>query len=309
MILRRLKPVLVAIVCCGLAAYSQGQSGNAAAGGSIQQALAFARKGQCKEALLILREGVPRIPDKKLRLTAAMAEAKCGMAVGDQETAVAGLLRMKHDAPNDPEVLYIWAHYFSQLANMAVQQLVQTAPISVQVQKLNAEALESQGKWDEALAAYRRILETEPNTPEVHYHMAQIILNNPATQSSTDQAAKELEEELKVNPGNAAAEFILGELARRNGDWNRAIAHFSRASKLDVGFQEAYLALGMSLNSAGRFSEAVAPLEHYVKLQAEDPAGHYQLAMAYTRTGNKVAAQRESELQRKAAEKAPVNSH
>lgn len=309
MTMRMVKPVLVAIACCGLSAYALGQSGSAAAGGSIPQALAFANKGQCKEALLILREGVPRIADKKLRLTAAMAEAKCGMAVGDQETAVAGLLRMKHDAPNDPEVLYIWAHYFSQIASMAAQQLVETAPISIQVQRLNAEALESQGKWDEAVAAYRRILETEPNTPEVHYHLARIILNNPATQNSTELAAKELEQEIKVNPGNAAAEFMLGELARRNGDWNTAIAHFTRASKLDVGFQEAYLALGMSLNSAGKFADAITPLEHYVKLQAEDPAGHYQLAMAYTRTGNKVAAQRESELQRKAAEKAPVNPH
>jgi len=129
MTLRMVKPALVAIVCCGLSAHSVGQSNTVTAGGSIQQALAFAKKGQCKEALSILREGVPHIPDKKLRLTAAMAEAKCGMAVGDQETAVAGLLRMKHDAPNDPEVLYIWAHYFSQLANMAAQQLVQTAPI------------------------------------------------------------------------------------------------------------------------------------------------------------------------------------
>jgi Tfp pilus assembly protein PilF len=72
-----------------------------------------------------------------------------------------------------------------------------------------------------------------------------------------------------------------------------------------VGFAEAYLALGMSLSSAGKHAEAIAPLERYVKIVPEDPAGHYQLAMAYSRTGNKQAAARELELQRKAAEKAP----
>jgi tetratricopeptide (TPR) repeat protein len=75
---------------------------------------------------------------------------------------------------------------------------------------------------------------------------------------------------------------------------------------LDVGFAEAYLALGMSLSSAAKYTEAIAPLEGYVKIVPENPAGHYQLAMAYSRTGNKEAAARELELQRKTAEKAPL---
>jgi Flp pilus assembly protein TadD len=76
-----------------------------------------------------------------------------------------------------------------------------------------------------------------------------------------------------------------------------------RASKLDEGFLEAYLALGISLNSAGKFPDAVAPLERYVKMEPSDPAGHYQLATAYSRTGHKEQAEREMVLQREAADR------
>ncbi len=74
---------------------------------------------------------------------------------------------------------------------------------------------------------------------------------------------------------------------------------------MDEGFIEAYLALGMSMNSAGNFADAVAPLESYVKMQPDDPAGHYQLATAYARTGRKQEAQQQMVLQQETAAKAP----
>lgn len=274
---------------------------------SIQQAVSMAEQGRCHEALPVLRTGVPRVADKKQRLSAAMAQARCGMALDDYSAAVAGLLQMKRDAPQNPEVLYVWSHYFSQIANRAAQELAQTAPDSVQALRLEAEALESQGKIDDAMALYRRILEKDPSAREIHYRLAEILLNHPAPgQNTEEEAHNELEAELKVNPYNAAAEFVLGELARRAGQWEAAIGHFTRAGKFDAGFIEADLALGMSLNSAGKFADAIPPLERYVKADPDDPAGHYQLAMSYARTGNRQAAARESQLQREAAEKKPV---
>ena len=264
----------------------------------------MAEQGRCREALPVLRSGLPRMTDKDQRVSAAMAEAKCGMALDDYSAAIAGLLQMKRDAPQNPEVLFVWAHYFSQIANRAAQELAATEPDSVQALRLEAEALESQGKVDQATTVYRRILEKDPGAREIHYRLAQILLNS--SPPNEDEARKELEAELKVNPYNAAAEFVLGELARRGGQWDAAIDHFTRAGKFDTGFVEASLALGMTLNSAGKFADAIAPLERYVKAVPVDPAGHYQLSMAYARTGNREAALRESQLQREAAEKKPV---
>jgi predicted Zn-dependent protease len=128
------------------------------------------------------------------------------------------------------------------------------------------------------------------------------------TPADSDDAKKEFEEELKIDPNSAASEFLLGEIARQAGQWEEAIHRFGRATKLDEGFVEAYLALGISMNAAGKFANAVAPLETYVKMQPDDPAGHYQLATAYARTGRKQEAQREMALQQETAAKAPRTS-
>lgn len=281
------------------------QSPTAAAASSVQRALAQAEKGYCKESLPTLRGAMHGLPDKKMQYQVGMATARCAMGAGDGTVLIEALLLLRTQFPRDPEVLYMSAHFFSSLANQAAQELVKTAPDSYQAGKLNAENLESQQRWDEAEAAYRKILEQHPKAPEIHFRIARILLDRSSTPETAEKARAELLQELKVNPNNASAEFVLGEVARRSGQWDEAIPHFKRASELDVGFAEAYLALGMSLSSAGKHAEAIAPLERYVKIVPEDPAGHYQLAMAYSRTGNKEAAARELELQRKTAEKAP----
>lgn len=232
-----------------------------------------------------------------------MSAARCAMSLNQTETAVQSLLLLNREFPRDPAVLYATTHFYSELAARASQELAGVAPNSVQAQELEAEAFESQSDWDRASAQYRKILEQSPNTPDIHYRLGRILLTKDPPDA--DGARKEFEEELKLNPDNASAEFMLGEIDRRAGQWQEAVAHFSRASHLDQGFAEAYLALGISLNSSGKFSEAVAPLQSYVKMVPEDPAGHYQLATAYGRTGRKPEAERELALQKEAAAKSP----
>jgi tetratricopeptide (TPR) repeat protein len=185
----------------------------------------------------------------------------------------------------------------------ASQSLAEAAPDSAQAQQLEAEAFESQGQLDKAVTQYRTILEKNPRRHGIHYRIGRLFLTK--TPADTENARKEFEDELKVDPNSAAAEFLLGEIARQAGQWDDAIKRFGRAAKLDEGFVEAYLALGISLNAAGKFGDAVSPLESYVKMQPDDPAGHYQLATAYARTGRKQDAQREMTLQQETAAKSP----
>jgi tetratricopeptide (TPR) repeat protein len=167
---------------------------------------------------------------------------------------------------------------------------------------LNAEALETQGKWDEAAAEYKKILDLNPLLPGVHARLGRALLARPQPSPEiVAQAKKSFEDELEIDPKNASAEYVLGELARQDNDFPAAIRHYTRATNLDRGFAEAYLGLGMSLVSAKRFSEAIPPLETYEKLAPDSPTGHYQLALAYSGMGRRDDANREAALQRETA--------
>jgi len=228
------------------------------------------------------------------------------MGLEQTETAVRTLLELNRSFAKDPEVLYLTTHYYSELALKASHDLASVAPSSAQAQQLEAEAFESQGEWDKAVTQYQRILEQNPQRHGIHYRLGRLFLTK--TPPNSEDAKREFEEELKIDPNSASSEFLLGEIARQAGQWGEAIPRFERAIKLDEGFVEAYLALGISMNAAGKFADAVTPLENYVKMLPDDPAGHYQLATAYARTGRKQDAQREMTLQQETAAKSPRTS-
>lgn len=146
-------------------------------------------------------------------------------------------------------------------------------------------------------------MEENPRAPGIHFRLGRNALSRPETPTTAEDAKKEFDAELEIDPRNAGAEYVLGELARGADQMSEAIEHFTRATRLDAGFGDAFLGLGMSLVSAQRYSDAIPPLETAVKLQPENPAGHYQLAVAYGRVGRKEDAKREAALQREAAEK------
>jgi len=270
---------------------------------AVNQALDLAEKGQCKEALPALRSNLPKIVDKQRRFAVAVSSARCAMSINQMDVAVEFLLLLNREFRHDPRVLYMTTHYFSELANRAAQDLASSAPSSKEAMELDAEAYESQGKWDEATAEYNTILQKYPGTPGIHFRLGSILLARPATATTSEDAKKQFEAELSIDPTNAAAEFSLGDLARQDEQWPDAIEHFSKASHLDEGFSEAFLGLGMSLNAKGSFAKAVEPLEKYVKMQPTDPAGHYQLAISYARTGRKEEADKQMALQREAEAK------
>ncbi len=270
---------------------------------SAERATSLAESGHCAEAIPLLKKAIHQTTNMDAKKRIGLDGVHCAMTHNAPYDSLAFLEVLTRDFPRDPEVLYAATHAFSDLSLQASQQLAREAPFSYQVHELNAEALELQGKWDEAAAEYRRILEINPFLPGAHARLGRALISKPQpSEADVEQAKKSFEEELEIDPRNASAEYVLGELAKEENDLSTAIRHYSRATKLDADFAEAFLGLGTALVSAKRFEEAVPPLERYEKLAPDSPTGHFQLALAYAGVGRKEDANREAALQRQSAE-------
>jgi len=258
----------------------------------------LAESGHCDQALPLLTKSAGRLTDNDLKKTVGLDGIKCAMTMNQMDAAGDFVRILQHDFPKDPQVLYVATHVYSDLSIRASQTLLYTAPGSYQVHQLNAEALEMQGKWDDAAVEYNQVLKQNPKLPGMHYRLGRIILSKPPTATSNEEARHESQAELEIDPSNAGAEYVLGELARQDNNFPEAIEHFGRSAKLDSTFADAWLGLGRSLISAGKIAEALAPLETAVKLQPRNATAHYHLGVVYQRTGRKEDAAREFALRK-----------
>src|SRR5712691_12784716 len=270
----------------------------------VARALKLADSGKCKEAIPLLKRALPQTSDKEQKRSAGLDGVRCAMASNQFDAAEDFLRMLNREFPGDPEVLYTSVHTYSDLATRASQQLAISAPNSAQAHELNAESLEMQGKWDQAAKEYEVIARQNPRLPGLHFRLGRLLLSEPKPPAdASEQAKKEFQQELEIDPNNAGAEYVLGELARQESQWPDAIKHFSRATELDTGFGDAFLGLGTTLLSAKRFAEAIPPLETAVKLEPQNPGAHYNLAMAFSRAGRKQDADREFAVHRQMTQK------
>jgi tetratricopeptide (TPR) repeat protein len=275
---------------------------------TAEKAIDLAQHGRCKEALPTLRRSLSgSAGSTDIRKNAGIAGLRCALGLDDREASLDFLRQLQKLFPKDPDVLFVVVHAYSDLSSRAAQDLGRFAPDSVAAHKLNGEALELQGKWGEAEREYRDLIEKEPNTPGLHFLLGRLLLSRPdADVTSAERAKHEFLKELEIDPNNAGAAYILGEMARKDENWDEAIARFSQAAKLDPNFADAFLGWGSCLVTVKRYDEAIAPLQAAERLMAWNPAVHYTLATALSRSGRKEEAEKEFEIHRNLTAKSPA---
>ena len=294
-----------------LSAFSIGFGFAAPDQSAAERATELAEQGKCTEAMPLIHQALEQdaqIEDRDLKRRMGAAGVRCAMMLNHQGAATTLLAWLEEQFPHDPEILFMATHVYSDLSARSSRELMEVAPDSPLVVEINAEKFEKQGDWRKAIAEYRVLLQHEPQMPGIHSRIGQIILTLPATATSNDEARKEFEQELKVYPQNAGAEYFLGELARKASHLPQAIEHYTNATKLNAGLPEPYFGLGRCLLDSDRAADAVGPLETAARLAPGNPTIHFTLAHAYQDLGRKEDAAREFALQKSTSAKIQHNT-
>jgi tetratricopeptide (TPR) repeat protein len=254
-------------------------------------ALARAATGRCDAARAELEQQFAKNGDAAERRLAGIALVQCGLAQNRAGEVWAVLEQLQRAFPGDPDVLYEVAKAHRKGWDDAVLQLYQKAPGSFRVNQLSGEIFETEGRYAEAAAEYRKAIQKNPAALNLHFRLGRALLLQSHEAGNLKEARKEFEGELALNPSDAVAEYEIGKILQAEQNAVAAAPHFEKAAALDADFAEPLLELAKL-----KPGNAIVLLERAVKLQPESQSAHYALMMAYRNAGRTADAQREKAI-------------
>jgi adenylate cyclase len=139
-----------------------------------------------------------------------------------------------------------------------------------------------------ALELATKAIEIDETVPEGH-HARGIAL---AWMRRLDEAEREAERTMELEPNSAHAYAILGGIREFQGRHEEALALFTRAHRLDPQFDLSLHFLGRSLLALGRYHEAEIAFKRRLTMAPNSDMTRFYLACLYGRTGRREEAQR-----------------
>ena len=156
--------------------------------------------------------------------------------------------------------------------------------------------LQKQKRYEEAVAAWRQVLETDPEDVLANGNLAAALLASGRRDEAASQTRKVSELKLRKaatdNPGDPAPHNALGILLLDGGHPEDATAEFRKAIGLEPepSSSPAHANLGRALAVKGDWDHARVEFEQAIRIQPGYAPAHYHLGLALARQGNTAQA-------------------
>jgi len=251
-------------------------------------AMVLSEQGHFQQALPGLEKGFHQSADPELKRMCGLRLERAYTSMHNDAKAIEIVLELQLAYPDDPEALYYSSKIFGNQAFLSAQKLFQTAPNSTWGMMAAAEAHESQGNLDQAIAEYREVLKLDPARPNVHFRIGRVLLTRGTSKGDAkdlEAAATEFQQELDLNPSSANAAYELAEIYRKQGHEELARKYFQEAVDSYPAFEEAHVGLALTLLETDPAS-ARTHLQKAITLDPQDPVAWYRLAQAERALGH-----------------------
>ena len=156
---------------------------------------------------------------------------------------------------------------------------------TAQAYRQQANAFAQSKSWDEAIAAYRKVLGLEPNDAVAHYDLALAL----KYKGETKQAAEEFESAVRLKPGWCEAHFGLGATLYEVQDQAGALKELRKTVACEPSNAEAHRYLAHVYSDQNDFSGAERELNRAVTLEPSAET-HFELGEVEGRLGKLDAA-------------------
>src|ERR1700719_496536 len=132
----------------------------------------------------------------------------------------------------------------------------------------------------------------DPKLPLAHFLLGELNLYH----SKIPEAINEFKEELRLNPGYAAAYYKLADAYSRVQKVDEAEKLLRRSTWLDSTSTGPYILMGKVLEKKGEPELAVRALQRALTMDPNNPVPHHLLGQAYRDLGRREDAERELKL-------------
>ena len=240
---------------------------------------------------------------------AASAAEKDGL----DEKALAFLIKAREGHPSDvPTLLHFGTVCLRRDLGLdaldAAKKAYNLSPGNNYALYLLARANISQQNWQRSYELFAQLSQRLPNYAPAYYAMGWLDVKL----DKTDDAKRQLEHCLALDPGLFDARAQLAQLHLENGDLDAAQQLFEKVLQQDPRNAKANSGMGALLLRKGRLDEAQHYLEAAIAADPKDGAPHYKLSQVLLRKHDTVRADKERALalalnsQAERASKAPL---
>jgi len=175
-----------------------------------------------------------------------------------------------------------------------LERALAESPGDVYARSILAHAYQQVGEVERAMTNLQMAVEAEPNNEGLWLSIAGIQLR----QRNIGEAEAAIEKALSIQPETAQAYLLLGQIAFRGGDPDKALGLYRKALEMDPGTTGpgAYNSIGMLHLLFGRFDEARDAFENAIRLDSLNGVAHDGLANILIHEGRTEQAMHELQI-------------